>query len=70
MDECWFEVEVHTDHGWGLVCLPPLLVHGGLVPSEVAKRYPTVDDAREHARRYGPFTRIFRCTEASREQVK
>ena len=68
MDE-WFEVEVKTDQGWGLVCLPPPVVHGGLVPVETAKRYMSLYEARDHGTRYGLEMRVYRCAKDQRELI-
>lgn len=66
----WFEVEVKTDQGWGLVTLPPLMVHGGMVQVEAAKRYPSMVDAVDHCQHYGLPLRIFICRKDSRVEVK
>lgn len=68
----WYELEIKTAHGWGVVMPPSLRVHGGLVDAEGPRRYETKEAAIEGARHYGKpieLCRIYECNNGGRWRV-
>lgn len=71
--DLWFELEIETAHGWGVVMPPMLRVHGGSVEPTNARRYATAADAHAGAAKYGsskPHYRVYLCSAATRTPVE
>lgn len=68
----WFELEIETPAGWGVVMPPSLRVHGGLVDPLDARRYATKEEVLRAAQKFGKpieMCRVYQCNPGGRWRV-